>query len=108
MRRLLPFLAVACAPLPEEFEDAYWQAYCDAFERHCAFGVPAPAPCRPTGVPTDVVPPLPAGCDYDRGAADACLDLSRWSCEPGGGLVDDAFPQPPDVCFQVWTCEGAG
>lgn len=88
----LALLACGGEPVtPETFPDLYMDAYCNA---PCTGDVSA-ACYTSQGEPPDV------DCDFDAGAAEACVDPENWTCGAEQEGIDGTFPVPPPTCANV-------
>ena len=77
----------------ENFGEKYIEAYCGA---GCSADISAV--CDST---FDTTGGGTSECDFDASAAAACVDVSRWTCEPLIQGSEDTYPSPPSDCLNV-------
>jgi len=79
---------------PDNFADKYFDAYCGA---GCTADISAVCDAV---FSTDTTGGTSA-CDFDKQAAAACVDVTKWTCEPLISGSDDTYPAAPADCANV-------
>jgi hypothetical protein len=91
---------VACGYSEDKYAEDFAAKFCEQ-QVECGGDPCEDGTTDTTG--TTTTEPVDDTCEFDAKAAKECIDAA-WDCTPE--IAGFSFPQPADVCANVYVCDG--